>query len=67
MQCTKNWLWYTAVDADFILSGKVLPTVTQYRDLGVTIVSDLSSTQYKCKKLISLKHLVRTNVAESHN
>jgi len=37
----------TAVDADFILSGNVLPTVfTRCRDLGVTIVSDLSSTQY---------------------
>ena len=35
----------TAVDADFILSGNVLPAVTHCRDLGVTIVglSDLSS------------------------
>ena len=29
----------TAADADFILSGNVLPTVTHCRDLGVTIVS----------------------------
>ena len=51
-QWLKQWtyyLWYgcgTAVDADFIRGGNVLPTVTHCRDLGITIVSDLSSTQY---------------------
>ena len=45
----------TAVDADFILSGNVLPTVTHCRDLGVTIVSDLLSTQY-ISEIVSKAH-----------
>ena len=45
----------TAVDADFILSGNVLPTVTHCRDLRVTIVSDLSSTQY-ISEIVSKAH-----------
>ena len=49
----------TAVDADFILSGNVLPTVTHCRDLGVTTVSDLSSTQY-ISEIVSKAHQ-RTN------
>jgi len=56
MQCTKIGCG-TAVDADFILSGtgNVLPTVTHCRDLGVTIVSDLSSTQY-ITEIVSKAH-----------
>jgi len=45
----------TAVDADFILSVNVLPTVTHCRDLKVTIVSDLSSTQY-ISEIVSKAH-----------
>jgi len=45
----------TAVDADFILSGNVLPTVTHCRDLGVTIVSHFSSTQY-ISEIVSKAH-----------
>ena len=45
----------TAVDADFILSGNVLPNVTHCRDLRVTIVSDLSSTQYT-SEIVSKAH-----------
>ena len=45
----------TAVDADFILSGNVLPTVNHCRDLGVAIVSDLSSTQY-ISEIVSEAH-----------
>ena len=45
----------TAVDADFTLGGNVLPAVTHCRDLGVTILSDLSSTQY-ISKTVSKAH-----------
>ena len=54
MQCTKIGCG-TAVDADFILSGNVLPNVTHCRDLRVTIVSDLSSTQYT-SEIVSKAH-----------
>ena len=45
----------TAVDVDFIFTGNVLPTVTHCRDLGVTIVSNLSSTQYN-SEIVSEAH-----------
>ena len=45
----------TAVDADFTLGGNVLPAVTHCRDLGVTIVSDLSSIQY-ISEIVSKAH-----------
>ena len=45
----------TEVVADSILSGNVLPTVTHCRDLEVTVVSDLSSTQY-ISEIVSTAH-----------
>jgi len=54
----------TAVDADFILSGNVLPTVTHCRDLGVTIVSDLSSTQY-ISEIVSKAHQTANCIVRS--
>ena len=49
------------------LGGNIVAASDHVRLLGVDIVSDLSLERYYCKKLNSLKHLVRTNVAESHN
>ena len=44
-----------AVDVDFRLDSCILPNVTYCRDLGITITSDLSYTQY-ITEIVSKAH-----------
>ena len=54
----------TSVDADFTLGGNVLPAVTRRRDLGLTIVSDLSSSQYT-SEIASKAHQIANCILRS--
>ena len=54
----------TSVDADFTLGGNVLPAVTRRRDLGLTIVSDLSSSQY-ISEIASKAHQIANCILRS--
>jgi len=51
----------------WVAGGQISPSPTNFHQLPIIAQLDHTPAFYYCKKLNSLKHLVRTTVAESHN